>query len=173
MTHWQFSAPVQWHGKGFLLSFDFPGAWLVLLHFDNGERKPWYRRTERPYRFRRWFFRKGKGRFQNIANVLSPEVRLYVISGFSPFPEKILVPMDVRLLRVREPEAQIQDIQPVKPSLPVCILNPRILTNKPSLASKIPALQIRDLAAGCRQSFSDNLKQDFLSFQEKNQTSSR
>jgi hypothetical protein len=173
MTQWQFSAPVQWHGKGFSLSFDFPGAWLVLLHFDNGERKAWYRRTERPYRFRRWFFRKGKSRFQNIANVLSPEVRLYVFRGFSPFPEKILVPMDVRLLRVREPEAQIQDMQPVKPSLPVSVLRPFIRNSKPSLAFRTPALQIRDLTAGLSQSFSESLKQDFLSFKEKKQTSSR
>ena len=173
MTQWQFSAPVQWHGKGFSLAFDFPGAWLVLLNFDNGERKPWYRRTERPYRFRRWFFRKGKGRFQNIANFLNPEIKLYVFRGFSPFPEKIIVPMDVRLLRVREPEAQIQDMQPVKPSLPVSVLRPFIRSSKPSLAARTPALQIRDLTAGLSHSFAESLNQDFLSFKEKNQTSSR
>ena len=173
MKHWQLSEPIQWHGKGFSLSFDFPGAWLVLISFDNGERKAWYRRTERPYRFQRWFWRKGKDQFQNIANVRSPEVILFVFKGFSPSPEKIVVPMDVRLLRVREPEAFLQHPQTVKPVLPLRILKPGILTGKPSAAGRIPALHIRESAAGLSLSFSENLQQDFLSFKQQYKTSSR
>jgi hypothetical protein len=107
MLNWSFSKNIHWHGKGFSLEWNFPSSWLVIIHFHNGETKPWYRRTERPYRFRRWFFRKGKGRFQNLANFRHPFVKLFVFRGWSPFPVVLKIPMEVRILRVQEPEARI------------------------------------------------------------------
>ena len=109
MDNWRFSKPVHWHGKGFSLQWKFPAAWLVLVHFTNGEKKRWYKRTERSYRFRRWFWRKGEDRFQNIANLQHPFISLFIFSGFSPFPKKLLIPMEVRALRVHEPELQLAE----------------------------------------------------------------
>jgi hypothetical protein len=105
MNPWKFSEPVQWHGKGFTLNWDFPRAWWVLVYYHNGESKPWYHRTERSYRFRRWFSKSGQDRFQNIANFNRPWIVLYVFRGFSFWPDRYQLPMDVRILRVHEPEA--------------------------------------------------------------------
>jgi len=172
MKLWQFSEPVHWHGKGFSLDWNFPGAWLVLIHFDNGERKAWYRRTERAYRFRRWFFKKGKDRFQNIANFKKPEICLYVFKGFSPFPEKICLPMDVRLLRVREPEASIQRPQATKFSNAVKIARPSIKAETPDVKVRIPAVQLRPSFSKSPNSVSERLNRDFQSY-KKQETSSR
>lgn len=140
MKDWHFSKPIHWHGKGFSLQWDFPNAWLVLVHFANGEQKRWYKRTERPYRFRRWFFRKGKDRFQNIANLHHPLITLYVFSGFSPFPKTKTIPMEVHALRVQEPEAAL--VKPmVKSALPhfrkelpgFFTLMPQLLWQKPEM----------------------------------------
>jgi hypothetical protein len=172
MKLWQFTEPVHWHGKGFSIDWNFPGAWLVLIHFDNGERKAWYRRTERAYRFRRWFFKKGKDRFQNIANFKKPEVCLFVFKGFSPFPEKIRLPMDVRLLRVREPEALIQRPQAVTFSNAVKIARPSIKAEMPDVKVRIPAVQLRPSITKSIHSVSERLNRDFQSY-KKQETSSR
>jgi hypothetical protein len=89
----------------------------VLVHFVNGQRKPWYKRTERPYRFRRWFIRKGEDSFSNIANVNEPRLTLYFFSWYIAFPKKIIVPMQVHALRVREPEPVVYPPE-VKPCIP-------------------------------------------------------
>lgn len=172
MKLWQFSDPVHWHGKGFSLDWNFPGAWLVLIHFDNGERKAWHRRTERAYRFRRWFFKNGKDRFQNIANFKKPEICLYVFKGFSPFPEKIRLPMEVRLLRVREPEASIQRPQAAKFSNAVKIARPSIKAEMPDVKVRIPAVQLRPSIFKSPHSVSERLNRDFQSY-KKQETSSR
>lgn len=136
MKHWQFTEPLLWHGKGFTLSWDFPRAWAVLLHFHNGEQKPWYRRTERNYRFRRWFLKKGKDRFQNIASFQRPEIRLFVFSGFSLLPKKMVIPMEVRILRVSEPE--------------VLPMPPRMKSNPLPVRSRIPQAHVAELPVNPR-----------------------
>lgn len=146
MDSWKFSKPLHWHGKGFSLSWDFSPAWLVLVHFVNGESKPWYRRTERPYRFRRWYFRKARDRFRNLASFRHPYVTLYVFSGFSLLPRKIIVPMDVRILRVREPEAVV--LRPAaRPAGPVAALRPLpFYALRPAVSVKLPDTGIRQKA---------------------------
>jgi hypothetical protein len=110
-----FSKAIHWHDKGFTLSWSGLNARWVLVHFVNGQRKPWYKRTERPYRFRRWFIRKGEDSFSNIANVNEPRLTLYVFSWYIAFPKKIVVPMQVNALRVREPETVVYppEVKPV------------------------------------------------------------
>lgn len=101
---YSFSEPIHYHGKGFTLRWNFPAAWLILVYFRNGQKKAWYKRTERPYRFKRWFFLKGEDFFRNIANIEHPKVTLYVFSGIFPLPRKIQISMQVELLQVNEPE---------------------------------------------------------------------
>lgn len=96
-----------WHGKSFRFSWDIPDAWGVIIHYHNGERREWYRRTERSYRFQRWFFRGGQGVFRNIAHRDFPELTLYVFRGYSLVPKKIRIPMQVRTLNVNRPEIDL------------------------------------------------------------------
>jgi hypothetical protein len=122
-----FSKAIHWHDKGFTLSWSGLNARWVLVHFVNGQRKPWYKRTERPYRFRRWFIRKGEDSFSNIANVNEPRLTLYVFSWYIAFPKKIVVPMQVHALRVREPETAIYPPE-IKPAIAM-LHNTEIATN--------------------------------------------
>ncbi|MFN5318362.1 MAG: hypothetical protein ACK5CY_05940 [Bacteroidia bacterium] len=106
--HW-----LHWHDKAFTLSWDMPRVWAVLVYFKNGQQRYfWFKRTERPYRFKRWFLRKGKDQFKNIANINSPAITLYIFRGFRFWPQKITLPMRVDALRVREPEAHILTKEP-------------------------------------------------------------
>ena len=95
----------QWHDKGFTLQWDYPEVKFVLVHFRNGQNKRWYKRTERAYRFKRWFLRKGKDSFSNIANYNAQFVSLYLFSWYISFPQKVIVPMNVSALKVHEPES--------------------------------------------------------------------
>jgi hypothetical protein len=95
----------QWHDKGFTLQWDYPEAKFVLVHFRNGQKKRWYKRTERAYRFKRWFLRKGTDSFSNIANYNAPFITLYLFSWYISFPQKVIVPMNVGALKVHEPES--------------------------------------------------------------------
>lgn len=95
----------QWHDKGFTLQWDYPEAKFVLVNFRNGQNKRWYKRTERAYRFKRWFLRKGKDSFSNIANYNAQFVTLYLFSWYFSFPQKVIIPMNVGALKVHEPES--------------------------------------------------------------------
>lgn len=95
----------QWHDKGFTLQWDYPEVKFVLVHFRNGQEKRWYKRTERAYRFKRWFIRKSKDSFSNIANYNSQVITLYLFSWYLSFPKKVIVPMNVGALKVHEPES--------------------------------------------------------------------
>ncbi len=109
----QFKHSLHWHDKAFTLSWDLPHVWLVLVYFKNGQHRHfWFKRTERPYRFKRWFLRKGKDQFRNIANINSPSISLYIFRGFRFWPQKITLPMRVDALRVREPETHILTKEP-------------------------------------------------------------
>lgn len=96
-----------WHGKLFTLEWELSGCKWVLVHFDNGERKPWYKRTERPYRFRRWFLKKGNDRFSNLANVASPRIVIYSFRRYIAWPVRTVLPMEVRRLSVPAPEVNV------------------------------------------------------------------
>ena len=95
----------QWHDKGFTLQWDYPEVKFVLVHFRNGQKKRWYKRTERAYRFKRWFLRKGNDSFSNIANYNAPFVTLYLFTWYISFPKKVIIPMNVGALKVHEPES--------------------------------------------------------------------
>ena len=109
----------QWQDKGFTLQWDYPEVKFVLVHFRNGQIKRWYKRTERAYRFKRWFLRKGKDSFSNIANFNAPYITLYLFSWYILFPKKVILPMNVGALKVHEPEslftmpvANVKDLNP-------------------------------------------------------------
>ena len=165
MKFWKFSEPIQWHGKGFSLQWNIPGAWLVLVHFSNGEQKAWYRRTERSYRFSRWFWKKGTDRFRNIANYRQPFITLYIFKGFSLLPEGQSIPMNVRVLRVREPEIKNRE-----PS--VRLILPSVRNSLPTIHSILAAPGLRQPV--CRVSVekpplsSVRLQSDFEQFVENN-----
>ncbi len=145
MNNWRFSKPIQWHGKGFSLQWKFPRAWLVLVHFNNGEKKRWFKRTERSYRFRRWFWRKGEDRFQNIASLHHPFISLFIFSGFSLFPKKQLIPMEVCALRVHEPELQLAE--------------PNLHTALPFLSYQLPGTTLRIAQPGTKHPTAPDFKQ--------------
>lgn len=94
-----------WHDKGFTLQWDYPEVKFVLVNFRNGQKKRWYKRTERAYRFKRWFLRKGKDSFSNIANYNAQFITLYLFSWYISFPKKVIVSMNVGALKVHEPES--------------------------------------------------------------------
>jgi hypothetical protein len=108
----------QWHDKGFTLQWDYPEVKFVLVHFRNGQEKRWYKRTERAYRFKRWFIRKSKDSFSNIANYNSQVITLYLFSWYLSFPKKVIVPMNVGALKVHEPESLFPSSQLIHPKLP-------------------------------------------------------
>ena len=93
----------QWHDKGFTLQWDYPEAKFVLVHFRNGQKKSWRKKTERSYRFKRWFLRKGKDSFSNIANYNAPFITLYLFTSYISFPQKVILSMNVGALKVHEP----------------------------------------------------------------------
>jgi hypothetical protein len=159
-----FSKSIHWHDKGFTLSWSGLNARWVLVHFVNGQRKPWYKRTERPYRFRRWFIRKGEDSFSNIANVNEPRLTLYVFSWYIAFPKKIVVPMHVHAIKVREPEMSIYPPE-VKPSIPLMhTAEIAAQVNMPALDVINPAINIR-LAKICMPEFSSiALNQDYIHY---------
>jgi hypothetical protein len=102
-----FEKPVHWHGKSFRFRWDIQDAWGVMINYHNGERRAWYRRTERGYRFRRWFFYGPQGEFRNIAHSDFPEITLYVFRGYSLVPKKIRIPIRVGALTVFKPDIGI------------------------------------------------------------------
>ena len=169
MNRWQFTEPLHWHGKGFTLRWDFPNAWLVLVHFHNVEKKAWYRRTERAYRFQRWFLKKGKDQFQNLANFRKPEMCLFVFQGFSPFPEKIHIPMDVRILRVQEPEAVMSRPWAKPLIVPANIKLSEFHPARPTLIGTLPKLHLRESGAQLKPGLADLLASGFQSYQEQEQ----
>lgn len=133
---WKFVQPNHWHDKGFTLLFDFPEARWVLIRFVNGQKKPWYKITERKYRFKRWFFRKRRDKFSNIANLRSPQVILYVFPWFIAIPKKIIVPMRVKYLRTESTPLQIgeQNLSIIPMVQPIHSPAPSIKTSQIQIA---------------------------------------
>jgi hypothetical protein len=123
-----FSPTPLFYGKSFRFSWDMPNVWWVWIYFHNGERKPWYRRTERPYRFKRWFFRGAKGTFRNIAHPDFPQITLYIFPKYSLFPKKLVIPFRVHRLDVGE--------------LPIEVFRPHAMTQKPEISALTPDVRI-------------------------------
>jgi hypothetical protein len=147
------SSPI-WSGKSFRFSWDIPSAWGVWIYFHNGERKPWYRRTERPYRFRRWFFRGRKGTFRNIAHPDFPEITLYVFPKYSIFPTKQVISLRVNRLdisyfpiEVFQPQAKPHKLELAPVVSNIRVVLPYTRFRKPYLPSPCisePILRIPD-----------------------------
>ena len=111
-----FNKPLHFHDKGFSLAWEIPEAKWVLVYFKNSQTKPWYKCVKRRYLFKRWFVRKSHDSFSNLANFSFPQVVLYVFNSTLSIPRKVVVPMNVTILRVDEPE--------VKTSLPIVDFQP-------------------------------------------------
>lgn len=86
------------HDKLFTLEWNLKGYKWILIHFVNGQKKRWYHRTERPYRFHRWFLRKPKGDFSNLANYDYPKIEIYLFAWYLAWPRKVVIPMKVNRL---------------------------------------------------------------------------
>jgi hypothetical protein len=135
---WRFMKQTHWHDKGFTLTWDFPDTKWVLLRFINGQKKPWYKFTERKYRFKRWFFLNNPGKFSNIANIESPRVVLYAFPWYISIPKKVVIPMNVQHLVLETMPLQMQDIPlHVNNALPP-ETHSQIRTRVPQLTVSIP-----------------------------------
>jgi hypothetical protein len=99
-----------WHDKLFTLEWDLPNVKWVLIHYVNGQSKPWYKKVERSYRFRRWFIRKPKGTFSNIANFRRPFVEAYLFSHWISIPKKVVIPLHVNYLNVDDLPLQTSEL---------------------------------------------------------------
>jgi hypothetical protein len=86
------------HNKLFTLEWQSLKCKWLLIHYVNNEKKRWYKRTERPYRFRRWFFRKATGNFSNLANFHSQKIEVYLFKWYISWPRKITIPLIVKRL---------------------------------------------------------------------------
>lgn len=96
-----------YHDQLFTLEWDLKGYKWVLIRYVNSQRKKWYRRTERPYRFRRWFIRSSKGSFSNLASIDSPRIDAYVFAWYIAWPKKVVIPMRVVRMESFAPVPQI------------------------------------------------------------------
>ena len=81
-------SPTLWHRQLFRVRFDAGQAKAVLIRYHNGNVKPWYIRTARSYRFRRWWWKKSVDTFINLANINRPEITFWIIRSWFRRPEK-------------------------------------------------------------------------------------
>jgi hypothetical protein len=139
--HIGFLKTPHWHDKGFTLLWSGLNARWVLVHFKNGQSKRWYKRTERSYRFKRWFIRKGEDSFSNLANIHSPKVTLYVFRWIFSFPRKMVIPMQVNALRVREPEPALRYPAARIHVEPLQLKQSNTNTRAPRLQPNLPAFE--------------------------------
>ncbi len=90
------------HGELFTLEWAIPEAKWVMVFFKNGQTKPWYKKIERPYRFKRKFRKKANDSFSNLANFKHPYIVFYVFTHLFSWPKKIIVPMQVNHLIIHD-----------------------------------------------------------------------
>ncbi len=169
MSYCDFSSNVQhWHDKGFTINWGYSDIKFVLVHFKNGQKKRWYKRTERPYRFKRWFFRKSEDSFSNIANYNSPEIPLYLFPMYISFPKKVFIPMNVKVLRVREPEAIMA--HPLANIFKVNLKNnlgtPKII--QPCLSKTSTSMEVKNLLGRRENSYGHLLGLSIQEFKKTN-----
>jgi len=124
------------HDQRFTLQWDIPRCKWILIHYVNSQRKPWYKRTERPYRFRRWFFRGAKGTFSNLANIHEPRITVYVFRYFICLPRKVLIPLRVGRMDISENSLHTMVPEVIAPSnkLDIQPCNPPDLKLSPAMS---------------------------------------
>jgi hypothetical protein len=88
------------HDKLFTLEWELPLFKWVLIYYVNGQKKVWYKKTERPYRFKRWFRRKPTDSFSNLANFKCPYITIYLFKHWISWPKKVVIPMKVNHLTI-------------------------------------------------------------------------
>lgn len=81
-------SPALWHRQLFSLRFDAGEARAVIIRYHNGNIKPWYLRTNRSYRFRRWWWKKPADTFSNLANMNRPEITFWIVRSWFRRPER-------------------------------------------------------------------------------------
>lgn len=95
------SPPVAlWHRQLFRLDFEVEGAKAVVIRYHNGNTKPWYMRTRRRYRFKRWFWRKPKDTFRNLANEDQPWIDLWIIHSWTTWPKHTRIRLNVGQIEI-------------------------------------------------------------------------
>ena len=125
-----------WHDKAFTLEWQLEDCKWVLIHYINGQKKRWYKRTERSYRFKRWFIKKNKDEFSNLANIHFPKVVVYIFPWYVSWPKKKVIQMVVKSLYIQE--------NPMKVYTPKSTINsPSIdlISSQPN--SQSPVLNVR------------------------------
>jgi hypothetical protein len=158
----------QWHDKGFSLQWDYPEVKFVLVHFRNGQKKRWYKRTERAYRFKRWFLRKGKDSFSNIANYNAQFVKLYLFSWYISFPQKVIIPMNVGALKVHEPESLFaMPVGNVK-DLGAVMVHPSSQLIHPKLPAFTNGIRLKNEGLVFSHSIENQLSESFNTYNEVN-----
>lgn len=162
-----FRQALHYHDKGFTVDWEVPSAKWVLIYYRNSQEKPWYRRTERPYRFKRFFIRKPIDTFSNLANFNSPFIRLYVFYSWLAWPIRKDIPMKVQLLRVTEPavEVALDSLAVIKSRIDL-----RNLMNTPSIPSIHTASFDFEILqnAPSKRSIQMNLEADFNYYKQIN-----
>lgn len=91
--------PTLWHRQLFTLHYEAAGAKAVIIRYHNGNVKPWYLRTDRSHRFRRWWWKKPADSFSSLANLDRPAVTFWVVKSWFRWPEKMtfVLPVAKRL----------------------------------------------------------------------------
>jgi hypothetical protein len=92
-----------WHQKLFKLDLTFEGAWRILVYYNNGVHKPWWKKTNRSYRFKRWFWLKSPFIFKSLANQNNPEIIIWVFYNWYSRPDKKVIPLEISHLHIEEP----------------------------------------------------------------------
>lgn len=92
-----------WHQKSFSIRLEIPHAKRILVWYDNGNSKPWWLRTRRSYRFRRWSWLKEPFIFRSIANKNTTGIILWIFTDWLKLPEKIFVPLNTGNLSISPP----------------------------------------------------------------------
>lgn len=177
------------HGKLFTLEWQLQGYKWLLIRYYNGQRKKWYRRTERPYRFKTWFFGKRAGSFSNIANYQSPKIEVFLFRWYLAWPKKLVIAMPVYRLATHSFSVSTKHIsQPPTPSAPstktplLSPLAPSVSTTPQSVTTTIPHPDIQintspstpichwPVSDWIRQGIINDNNQDFHSLQELTNT---
>jgi hypothetical protein len=158
----------QWHDKGFTLQWDYPEVKFVLVNFRNGQKKRWYKRTERSYRFKRWFLRKSKDSFSNIANYNSQFITLYLFSWYISFPKKVIVPMNVGALKVHEPESLFAMPVAIVEDLHTDLIHPSSQLIHPQPPTFTSGIRLKNEGHVLSRSIENRLSESFNNYNEVN-----
>ncbi|MFM9051804.1 MAG: hypothetical protein ACKOKF_05735 [Bacteroidota bacterium] len=164
--------PLQ-HDQLFTLEWELKGYKWLLIRYHNGQKKKWYRSTERPYRFKRWFFGKQQGSFSNLANLFSPKIEAYLFPWYLSWPKKITIPLQVSRLSAEQFSIQTTDIYntPSAPAtsttapqiVPVSMpITPTALNISPTIPSPGIKKEVHALVPQCDYPISEWIRQGII-----------